>query len=250
MPFELQHAGVGEKDDLHRAHGFGDLQRDGVGIDPEGAALAIEAERRDHRRDAFVQKEVQRFGIDALHLAGVLEIDAAEDAGGMRDDHIGEGSAQIDRGEALHDLVHHVGRRLDAELQRGLVGDAGAVRIRNGDAARFGELRDLPAGAVHEDHFDAERPQHGDIQQDIREIGRGDDVAIQRDHEDFFAEARDVLEDAAQIGNFHGTADAGVERMRGARKGNLRLFAPAGCGFTRGNGDCWFACTRPLGKLR
>ncbi len=97
---------------------------------------------------------MQRLGIHPLDPPGVEKIDAAQDAGGMGDDGIGIGGAQIDGGEALHHIVENLRGGLDRELERRLIGDAGAVGIRDGHVALGGELLDLRAGAMHEDDLD------------------------------------------------------------------------------------------------
>ena len=193
----------GKEKDLHRLHRLGHFEGDAVGVHAKGFSLAVVAQRRDHGDDALVQKQVQRLRVHALDAAGVELIDAAEDARRMRDDRVGVGRPQIDGREALHDLRHHVRRRFEAHLERGVVGDADSVRVGNRDAALGGELRDLQARAVDEDHLDAQRAQHREIEQEVREIRRRHDLAVDRDYEDFFAEARDVLENAAQVGDFH-----------------------------------------------
>ena len=121
----------------------------------------------------------------------------------MRDQRVRVGRAQVHRRQPLHDLRHHIRRGLDADFERCVVGDAGPVRIGNRHAPLRGELRDLPRRAVDEDDLDAQRAQHREIEQDVGEIGRRHDLAIHRDHEDFFPETGDVLEDAAQVGDFH-----------------------------------------------
>ena len=70
------------------------------------------------------------------------------------------------------------------------------------DALR-GELLDLRARAMDEDDLDGKRAQDRDIQQDVGEIVRGDDIAVDRDHENLLPKPWDVLEDAAEIGDFH-----------------------------------------------
>ncbi len=67
----------------------------------------------------------------------------------------------------------------------------------------FGEGADLRGGAVADDDANVQRAQHGDIEQDVGKVFLRDDGAIEAEHENLFAEARDVLQDAAEISWFH-----------------------------------------------
>ena len=69
--------------------------------------------------------------------------------------------------------------------------------------ALFGEGLDLGCGAVHQDDADIERAQDRDIQEDVGKIFVSDNAAIDADDKNLFAELRDVLQDAAQVGQFH-----------------------------------------------
>jgi len=64
-------------------------------------------------------------------------------------------------------------------------------------------LGDLEGGAVDEDDLNAEGAEDGEVEEDIGKIGGADDFSIDGDDEDFVAEARDILEDAAEVRNFH-----------------------------------------------
>jgi len=83
--------------------------------------------------------------------------------------------------------------------------DTGAVEIGRLDVPLFAERFDLRGGAVHEHHANVQRAQHGDIEEDVAEIFIGDDGAIDFNNEGFFPELRDVLQNAAQVGQFHFT---------------------------------------------
>ena len=50
---------------------------------------------------------------------------------------------------------------------------------------------------------DVQRAENGHVQQDIGEVLVRDDGAVDADDESFLAEARDVLENAAQVSRFH-----------------------------------------------
>ena len=193
----------GEEEDFHGLHGFGDFEGDAIGVDAEGFTFAVVAHGGDDGDDAFAEEEVEGFGIDAFDAASILVIDAAEDAAGVSDDGVGVSGAEVDGGEALHDFGHDIGGGFDANFQGGIVGDSGAIAIGEGDSAFGGELGDLESGAVDEDDLDAEGAEDGEVEEDIGKIGGADDFSIDGDDEDFVAEARDILEDAAEVRNFH-----------------------------------------------
>lgn len=121
----------------------------------------------------------------------------------MGNDGVDVGGAEVDRAEAFHDLVGEPNRGVDADLECRLVGNANAIGVRDREAALFGEVLDLVARAVDEDDFDAERAQHREVEQEVWKILGGRDLAVDRDHEDALAEERDILEDFAQVGDFH-----------------------------------------------
>jgi hypothetical protein len=89
------------------------------------------------------------------------------------------------------------------QLQRGFVGDAGAVEIGRLDVLFAGQRADLRPRPMRQDHPDIERAQHGHIQQDIGKILARHDPAINADDEDLLAEPGYVLQDFPQIGQFH-----------------------------------------------
>ena len=128
---------IGDENELRRLERLGDFHRDAVGVDAEGAAVAVEAERRDDGDDALVEKLVEKFGVDPLDPAGEELVDAADDAEGMGDDGVGVGGAQVAGGEALEHLVGDAVGGGEGELQRLLVGDAGAVGVADRDAGVF-----------------------------------------------------------------------------------------------------------------
>ena len=63
-----------------------------------------------------------------------------------------------------------------------------------------GEAFDLVARAVDEGDADAQAAQQGDVEEQIAEVVRLDDGAVNRDHEDAVAILWNVTQDAAQIG--------------------------------------------------
>ena len=56
---------------------------------------------------------------------------------------------------------------------------------------------------VHDQDFDIQRAQQSDIQENVAEVFARHDRAINADDEDFFAKTRDVLQNAAQVSEFH-----------------------------------------------
>jgi putative ribosome biogenesis GTPase RsgA len=67
---------------------------------------------------------------------------------------------------------------------------------------------DLRRGAVHEHDADVERPQERHIQQQRRKVVVGDDVAVERENEGLLSKLRDVLQDAAEVSEFHFNSSA------------------------------------------
>ena len=121
----------------------------------------------------------------------------------MRDDRIRAGGAQIVGGKSFKNFMRQPVRGGQREFQRVGIGDAGAVEIGRLEIAFLGERFDLRRGAVHEHHANVQRAQHRDIQQDVAEIFIGDDGAVHLNDERFLPELRDVLQDAAQVSQFH-----------------------------------------------
>ena len=53
---------------------------------------------------------------------------------------------------------------------------------------------------MHEHDFDREAAQDGDIDEEVAEVLIGHDGTVEGDHKDLVLEARDVFEDATQVG--------------------------------------------------
>ncbi len=121
----------------------------------------------------------------------------------MRHDGVRHGGPQIGHRQSLENLVRETRGRRERQLERRRVGDAGAVEVARHDAALGAEARQLRRRPVDEHDTDAERPQDGDVEQNAREVLVGDDRAVNREDEGPLAVARDVLQDAAQVGRFH-----------------------------------------------
>ena len=142
-----------------------------------------------------MQEHVQTLDVDPLNPPGVALVDTAEDAGRVRNDRIRVGGPQIHGGQAFEDLMGQPHGRPDAQLQRGLVRDAGAVRVARFGPGAFGRLLHLMARTVDKHDPDAQRAQHGEIEQNVGKVGRSGNLPVDRHHEDLFAEPRDVLQD-------------------------------------------------------
>ena len=81
--------------------------------------------------------------------------------------------------------------RVQADGKGVPIGDARAVGVGHHGAEFGGAAFDLVARAVDEDDLDVERTQDGDVEQDVAEILRLDDLAVDGDHEDALAETRE-----------------------------------------------------------
>ena len=122
----------------------------------------------------------------------------------MDDKGVDISGAEIDGGEALHDFVSKPDCRINAHLQRRLIGEANAVGVGDPDSARSGESLDLVACAMHQDDFDTQGAEHGEIQEDVRKILRVRHLAIHRNHENTLPEEGHILQNFTQVGDVHG----------------------------------------------
>ena len=59
---------------------------------------------------------------------------------------------------------------------------------------------------MNEHNANVERTEHGDIQEDVGEVLVGDNGAVNADDERLLPELGDVLQDAAQVCEFHFSA--------------------------------------------
>ena len=188
-----------EVDHLDRLHRAGDLGGDGVGVEAVRVALPVAADRRDDGHDVLVEEGFEEVGVDALDLAGVLVVDAGQDAGGVGDDGVAHGPSQVGGGQPLEEFVRDVRGREEGELERRVVGDARAVEVAGGGARCLGEPADLVGRAVDEADADAQGAQQGDVEQEVAEVLALDDRAVERDDEEPVAEERDVAENFAKV---------------------------------------------------
>ena len=60
----------------------------------------------------------------------------------------------------------------------------------------------------------------------LAKFGDADDLAVDRDHEDPLPKPGDVLEDAAQVGNFHRIGGRDETTIRPASKAENRRYKP------------------------
>ena len=118
----------------------------------------------------------------------------------MGDEGVAEGAAQVVGRQSFQHFVRDAVGGGQGELQRGVVGDAGAVEVGGRLAGLLGKAADLVAGAVDQGDADAQAAQQGDVEQQIAEVLVLDDGAVQRDDEHLVAEARHIAQDLAQIG--------------------------------------------------
>ena len=97
----------------------------------------------------------------------------------------------------MHKFLQHSVAGLDAEFEGGLVGDPCAIATGDGDASFLRKLHQLRSATVHQNHPDAQRAEHGQVQQQVAKVGRSRHLAVEGDNKDFFPETRDILENAS-----------------------------------------------------
>jgi hypothetical protein len=61
----------------------------------------------------------------------------------------------------------------------------------------------LETGAVNQNNLDVQRSKDGNIEENVREILRAKNLAIDCDNKDFVPETRDILQNSAKLGQFH-----------------------------------------------
>ena len=170
-----------------------------VGVDAQRISVAVEANRREDRHDVEVEQLADEFHVQLVHLAGEKLVLALDDAHGHGAHRVAQRALQARVREALDDLVAHLRRGLNGELQRRRVRRAAAVNIGDGDLALRGEALELPPDAVHQHDADVQAAQHRDVRQQIRKIFVVHDAPVHRQHKDMVAKLRDIAQDAAQV---------------------------------------------------
>ncbi len=157
---------------------------------------------------ACVQAARDGDRVDLAHRAGELEVDAFEHAERARGDVVAGGDADLRAGhgrvgQALREQrleldAQHAHRLLHRD-ERGLVGDAQALRVLRAHAARLQLRLDLRPRAVHEHQADAERGEQVDVVDEAREArALGEHLSAEADHEGAAAERVHVRRHLAQ----------------------------------------------------
>src|SRR5207237_5916793 len=94
----------GDVDQFDGAEALRHFQRDTVGVDAIGFAVAVETERRHDRNDALIPQRLQQLDIHALDLPREMMINALYDTHRVRDDGVGTGGAQVVGRKTREDL--------------------------------------------------------------------------------------------------------------------------------------------------
>ena len=95
--------------------------------------------------------------------------------------------------------------RGERKFERPRIGDARSPRDPTPAPLRAGQRLDLFGGAVNQDDADIQGPQQGDVEQQRRETLVADDARVDRENEGLLAKLGNVLQDAAQISELHGS---------------------------------------------
>ena len=121
----------------------------------------------------------------------------------MGDEGIAARGAEINRREALEDLVRQAVGGGQGEPERGFISDPRAIEVGRRDLLFGGERFDLSGGAVDQYDADTQGTQHGNVHQNVGEVLVRDDSAVHVNDERLLAELGDVLQDTPQVGQFH-----------------------------------------------
>ena len=97
----FQTVGRGDEHEFDGAECPRNLDGDGIGIQPVGVTIAVESERRNDGDNSFVEQVPEHFGIYLVNFAGVLLVDAFENAERDGFDGVGLRGAEIVRGKSL-----------------------------------------------------------------------------------------------------------------------------------------------------
>ncbi len=224
----------GDEHELGGLERLGGGQRDAIGIDAVGLAFAVEAQGGEDGDDALGEEPLEQLGVHALDLAGEKLVHPVQDAGGVGDDGVGAGGAEVVGGQALEDFVREPVGGGERELERGFVGDAGSVKVRGGAAGFAGQRANLGGGAMHEHDVDVQGAQDGNIHEEVGEVLVGDDRAVHVDDERLVAELRDVAENAPQVGEFHVSSGERAQAGAAAVRARAVWRAARQCLFSRG----------------
>ena len=144
----LQAVSGGNENQFRGLQCFGHAMSDRIAVQSKGVALAIKTKWRDYGGDTLSQEGLQKFRVDAFHLAGVLVVRTGENAEGVSSHSVGIGSAQIVRGKPFEDFVCEPIGCGESQLQGDVIGNARAVEIAWSEGLLLGELGNLFGGTV------------------------------------------------------------------------------------------------------
>ena len=163
---------VGEVDELLGAKRLGDRAGNRIGIDVEGLAFGVGADRRHNRDELVVEQCVQDRRIDRLHITDEAEIGVAshspDETGVLTGDADGEWAVHVDcRDELRIDLAdqHH-----PDDVDGLAIGDAQPVAKLALLAESCHQLADLRPPSVHDDRPHADLSHQHDV---LGEQGQG-----------------------------------------------------------------------------
>src|SRR5207237_7397562 len=128
----------GQVDEFHRFQRTRHLDGDVVGVEAVGLSVAVAAQRRHHGDDVVGEQGAEHVDVDALDLAGQLVVDAVQDAGGVGDEGVGVGAAQVVGGKAFLYFVGCGGCGCEVELTGGVACVAGVGVVGRGRAVLYG----------------------------------------------------------------------------------------------------------------
>ena len=177
-----------------------DLDSHGVGVQAIGVALAVAAERGNHRHDVVFQQCLQERRVHALDPARQLVIDALQDARRMGHEAVAVRGPQIIGGEPFENLMGDAIGGRQGKLQGGGVGYPCAIDVGRRGARLQGEPPNLLSRPVHQGDANAQAAQEGNVQQEVAEIVIFDHRSIHGNHEHLVAKPRHVAQDLAQDG--------------------------------------------------
>ena len=216
----VQHAGlIVQHDEFVGRQRGGDGRGQVVGIEVERFPRRGVAQGRQQHDVADVQLGADARHVYFAHLAGEAQIDPVHDPHRPRCDEV---AAHHPHPCVVHRRAGHAGGQpcLDLDLEcadhpfddghRALVGDAQVLLVARRTAGRGERGLDLLPRAVHEHQAHAEAGQQRDVVGDRHEVGVGQRVAAQRQHEGPAAMGIDVGGRAAQPLHEFGVVHGGV----------------------------------------
>ena len=94
-------------------------------------------------------------------------------------------------------------RCCERHFERRFIRDPTPIEVRGREPLLGRQKLNLSRSPVHQHQTDVQGAQHRNIHQDVAEVLAGYDSPINADDERAFPVLWDVLEDAAQVGEFH-----------------------------------------------